>query len=280
MLTTRPVRVLRDADQDEVAALLDANPVNGVFVASRVAACGVSRWRLGAHLWGFAPNGPLEGLCYSGANLVPLTSDPAAVSAFASMARDQGRVCSSIVGPANSVLQLWEQLRPFWGAPREVRRRQPLLATAVAPDVAPDPAVREAEMADYGLLLPACVAMYTEEVGVSPLVWDGGAAYRARVAELVRGRRAYVRIEGGQVVFKAELGAVTQRVCQVQGVWVNPEWRGRGVATAGMAAVIRYALAESAPVVSLYVNDFNHSARAVYARCGFTQVDTFATVLF
>ena len=35
-----------------------------------------------------------------------------------------------------------------------------------------------------------------------------------------------------------------------------------------------------APVVSLYVNDYNRAAQQVYARCGFRRVGTFATVLF
>jgi predicted GNAT family acetyltransferase len=47
-----------------------------------------------------------------------------------------------------------------------------------------------------------------------------------------------------------------------------------------MAAVVRDALRRVAPSVTLYVNDFNHAARAVYARCGFRQAGTFATVLF
>jgi len=42
---------------------------------------------------------------------------------------------------------------------------------------------------------------------------------------------------GSQVMFKAEIGAVTPQACQVQGVWVRPELRGRGLAVAGMAAV-------------------------------------------
>ena len=32
--------------------------------------------------------------------------------------------------------------------------------------------------------------------------------------------------------------------------------------------------------VSLYVNDYNTRARAMYARCGYEQVNEFATVLF
>ncbi len=33
-------------------------------------------------------------------------------------------------------------------------------------------------------------------------------------------------------------------------------------------------------VSSLYVNGFNHVARAAYQRIGFTQIGSFATVLF
>jgi predicted GNAT family acetyltransferase len=60
---------------------------------------------------------------------------------------------------------------------------------------------------------------------------------------------------------------------------VAPEWRGRGLGTAAMSAVIRDALRRVAPSVSLYVNDYNHSARRVYERCGMRRVGTFATVL-
>jgi predicted GNAT family acetyltransferase len=122
--------------------------------------------------------------------------------------------------------------------------------------------------------------MFTEEVGVSPIGPDGGAGYRARVAELIGAGRAFARIEDGQVIFKAEIGAVTPRACQVQGVWVRPEYRGRGLAATGVAAVVAEALRSIAPVVSLYVNDFNAPARAAYRRAGFTEVDTFMSVLF
>jgi predicted GNAT family acetyltransferase len=47
-----------------------------------------------------------------------------------------------------------------------------------------------------------------------------------------------------------------------------------------MAAVVRAAQASIAPVVSLYVNDFNIAARRSYERVGFREVGTFASVLF
>jgi len=61
---------------------------------------------------------------------------------------------------------------------------------------------------------------------------------------------------------------------------VAPAHRGRGMGTAGTAAVVEYALAAIAPVVSLYVNDFNTAARAAYRRVGFDEVGQYASVLF
>jgi len=274
------LRLLTDRDCADALALCDRDPVANVFVGSRIRASGLDPVRLAAQLWGYQEDGRLVSLCYSGANLVPVEAVPAAVIAFAQRARSQGRRCSSIAGPAAPVAGLWEQLAPFWGRPREVRARQPLLAIAGDPLVPPDPLVREVRQDEVGALLPASIAMFTEEVGVSPLGPDGGAAYRARVTELVRAGRAFARIEDGDVVFKAEVGAVTPWACQVQGVWVPPRLRGQGIATHGMAAVVTIARRTIAPVVSLYVNDYNMPARAAYRKVGFAEVGTFMSVLF
>jgi predicted GNAT family acetyltransferase len=274
------LRLLTDRDRDEALVLCDRDPVSNVFVRARIQGSGLDPMRLGAQVWGFHDAGRLVSLCYVGANMVPVEAIPPAVAAFADRARRQGRRCSSIAGPASVVADLWRQLGPYWDRPREVRTRQPLMAIAGDPLVRPDPAVRLVRPAEVGILLPASVAMFTEEVGVSPIGADGGAAYRARVAELVAAERSLARIEDGQVIFKAEIGAVTARACQVQGVWVPPELRGRGHASRGMAAVVAFARRSLAPVVSLYVNDFNAPARAAYRRAGFAEVGTFMSVLF
>ena len=280
MLRTAGVRLLDARDTDDVRALLARDPVADAFVGARVDVAGLDSWRLGAELWGYGERGRLESLCYSGANLVPVQATGDAVRAFAERARRQGRRCSSIVGPSGAVLDMWRVLQPHWGRAREVREVQPLLAVHGAPQAAGDPEVRLVRPEEIEVLMPACVAMFTEEVGVSPLAGDGGALYRARVEELIASGRAFARIDDGQVVFKAEVGAATRAACQVQGVWVHPSLRGRGVGTAGMAAVVRQAQASIAPVVSLYVNDFNVAARRSYAKVGFQQVGTFASVLF
>jgi uncharacterized protein len=274
------VRLLDERDRAAVLAICDRDPVTNVFVGSRVRALGLTPSRLGAQLWGHGTGGRLESLCYSGANLVPVASTPDAIIAFADKALRQGRRCSSLVGVATDIQALWGQLRPHWGPARDIRQVQPVLAIDGPPLVPPDPLVRRVRMSEIDILWPASVAMFTEEVGVSPLSGDGGASYRARLEQLVRAGRAFARIEDGKVIFKAEVGAVTPQVCQVQGVWVRPDQRGRGLAAPAMAAVVAESRQSIAPVVSLYVNDFNTPARATYARVGFTERNRFMSVLF
>lgn len=281
MLTTTSTRVLTPSDLDEALEVLSREPVHNAFVAARVYSSGLDPWRLGGEMWGWYQDGRLKSLCYAGANLVPLCAGPVAVRAFAERARRQGRRCSSIVGPAGPTSALWARLEPHWGPARVVRARQPLMVTSTeSTQVAPDPWVRRVRKDEMDEIMPACVAMFTEEVGVSPLAGDGGLIYQARVAELVGAGRAFARFENGEVVFKAEIGAATPHACQIQGVWVAPERRGQRLSEGGMAAVLRYALREVAPVASLYVNDFNLAARASYRRVGFVESGSFMSVLF
>lgn len=281
MLTHTTTRVLEPSDLGAALAILESDPVANAFVTSRVQVAGLDPWRLGGEMWGWYADGVLRSLCYSGANLVPICAGPEAVRAFADRARRAGRRCSSIVGPIEPTTLLWRLLEPGWGPAREVRANQPLMVTdRPSADVEPDPYVRRIRKDEMDIVLPACVAMFTEEVGVSPLAGDGGLLYQARVAELIAAGRSFARIDDGKVVFKAEIGAATPQACQIQGVWVAPEYRGRRLSETGMSAVLNHALADVAPLVSLYVNDFNTAARRAYGRVGFRETGAFMSVLF
>lgn len=257
--------------------MLDADPVAACMVAGRVEVAGADPYRLGGELWGVGAR--LNGLCFSGPNLMPLRGNRSAVHAFAERALRVPRICSSLVGPADLVLDLWRELEPQWGPARDIRPDQPLLAMHEAPHVTPDPMVRRVYPEELDRYLPAAVAMFIEEVGVDPRAEDGGSGYRARVAELVAAGRAFARFENGRVVFKAEIGALSGQVGQIQGVWVHPSRRGLGFGASGTAAVVER-LQRLGRTASLYVNDFNIPARAAYKRVGFTQTGSYATVLF
>lgn len=255
------------------------------MVTARVEAAGIDPLRLGGELW--APDarslrvGRVSGLCFSGPNLIPLTGDMAAMRSFAERAVRRGRRCSSLVGPATQVLTLWGELSPEWGPARDLRAEQPLLALDESPHVPVDLQVRQVQPRDLHRYLPAAVAMFIEEVGADPRMGDGGASYRARVAELIASGRAFARFdERGEVIFKAEIGALSSTVGQIQGVWVHPRHRGKGLGAAGTAWVASRLINGMRRTASLYVNSYNLPALGAYRRVGFRKVGEYATVLF
>jgi len=278
--TAGVLRVLSPRDVSAVMEVLAKDPVAHCFVTSRVKGSGLDPWRLGGELWGWSEDGELVSLLYLGANLVPVETTPAARTAFAERLRRLGRRCSSIVGPSEDVSELWPLIADSWGPTRDMRSRQPLLVMDSDSAVVADYGVRQVHESELDVLVPACVAMFTEEVGISPTSGGGGDAYRARILELIRMGRAYARIDDGKVIFKAEIGAIGDGVCQVQGVWVAPEYRGLGLGAPGMASVVALARRQAAPVVSLYVNDYNLPARRLYERVGFRDAGTLTTILF
>ena len=195
-------------------------------------------WRLGGEVWGYVVRRPSRvGFCAAtlGANLVPVETTPDARLAMAAFELSSragiGRRCSSIVGPQSSRYArcLGVCWSTSWGVAREVRAdQQPLLVIEGQTFECPrrSTGVRQgAGSTRSTYCIPACVAMFTEEVGVSP-VWPvvertastdrAGCARSSRIRARVRPDRGRDR-----VVFKAEIGAVSERACQVQGVWVD-----------------------------------------------------------
>ena len=274
LVDERRVSVVRDILA--VRQVLDEDPVASCMVASRVAEHGIEPSAIGGELW--TRRRATESLCFAGANLIPLRGSPGALNAFADKAMSSARRCSSLVGRAELVLPMWQRLEPVWGPARDVRAHQPLMALKTTPLCAIDPAVRLVRIDELDAYLVAAIDMFIGEVGIDPRVGDGGRGYRRRVAGLITAGRAWARFDRGEVVFKAEVGSQSPAVGQIQGVWVRPDQRGRGIGTAGTAAVAA-AVVGSGRIASLYVNSFNAVARATYARIGFTEVASFATVL-
>lgn len=272
--------MLGPGDLDDVLALLARDPVVNVVPDYRTRLTRLEQRWLGGEMWGYYDEGVLTSVCHAAANLIPAMAGPTAARCFAERAVQHGRRCSTLLGLSSAVDPMWEVLEPRWPPPRDVRRGQRHLEIRAVPAVAPDPDVRRSTMPEIDLVYPAAVAMYTEEVGISPEAGGGAPAYRARVAQLISRGWSFVRIEDGRVVFKAEVAAATPHACQLQDVYVVPDRRGEGLATAGLAAVVDVALREIAPVVSLYVNAHNLAARRAYEKIGFHQTATFTTVMF
>ncbi|GAB3058889.1 GNAT family N-acetyltransferase [Intrasporangium mesophilum] len=274
-----PVRPLSVADRAAALACCGRDRVANVFVAARIVEGSIASSP--GSLLGHWSDGQLAGLAWVSANVVPVELDEDGIAAMATRIMRMRRQCASLFGPSEQVNALWERLGPTWGPVRAVRTHQPLLTTSTRPSALGlplDPDVRPARLNEVDIVLPAAAHMFTEEIGYPPY-HGSDRGYRASIGALIRAGHTYVKVEDGEVVFKADVGSLALGCAQVQGVWLHPRLRGQGLSVPAMASVVEQVLDGLADEVSLYVNDFNVAARSTYARCGFRQVGAFTTVL-
>ena len=274
------IRVLDDADTLSLRALVETDPVCNIFIDAQLALTGSARPGQGGSLiLGRFEDGILRSACWVGANVVPINMGTEESEEYGRVLLRLNRNFASCFGPSNAVMGMWKVLSTGSRQAFNVRPRQPFMTLSGGPAIEPAGGLRASRNDEYDKVLPACATMFEEELGYSPLV-HGGSFYRARVRSLILSEHSMIETdEAGEIRFKAELGTVTARATQIQGVWMNPKYRGAGLAAGYMAAAAQYAL-ELAPVTSLYVNDYNHSAIATYRRVGFEEVGEFATILF
>ena len=274
------LRRLHGVDTAKAVALCERHPVDSVLLRVAIEQTGIgASFSLGR----FDADRELTALAWEYGNILPLGFDEDGLDEVAEEFAGRRRTGSSIVGPADQVMGLWNRICKRWGPARDVRERQFSMVMDSDPDVVADPLVQPAGVGDVSLVFPASVAMYIEEVGYDPT--SHGAGYAYRVARLVRSQHTFIRKapladgSGERVVFKADVGALAGGVAQLQGVWVAPDLRGRGIATAGVAAVVKLVRERLAPTLSLYVNDYNAAAIATYTRVGFRIAGRWATVV-
>jgi uncharacterized protein len=266
------VRPLGRDDQALALAMLDRNPTRDAFIASRILHDSALTSFGPSPLWGAFDHGQLlRGMLHIGPNLVPATDDEAACEALAPAASGL-YLARMVVGERATVELLWSLIGASYPPPREVRTRQHVYAVGPDqlvhdPDAKAPGVARLAAKADEDQVLLLSAAMYAEEMGENPLARDPDG-YRRRVRTLTARGWTYVYDVGGDLQFKMDVGCASDRTAQIQGVYVPPELRGRGVGTVAMAACCALAF-DRHPNLSLYVNDFNIPAIALYERIGF-----------
>jgi RimJ/RimL family protein N-acetyltransferase len=176
----------------------------------------------------------------------------------------------AIISPAHLVETLWSRLRTRVDPPTVVRMNQPVYALtprAGLPDLG---RARFSTRYDLDRLVPACAAMHREEVGIDPLERDA-AGYRERIRELAELRRSIVLEMDGEIAAKCEFSAVTDSAVQLMGVWTHPRFRRRGLAAELLRETCGHIFL-SGKTVTLFVNDFNTPAIALYESLGFERI--------
>lgn len=283
-LPSRPplfLRRLHRIDRAAAVELCRADPIDAAFIQQNIEQGSIG---ISGALGLFArPESRLVAIAWDSGTISLVGFCEDGLDVLADSLRGRPHCANLFVGPRQQVMGLWNRVEETWGPPSEVREPQYSMAIDTDSECEGDDEVRPAVLDEASLVLPAAVAMFTEEVGYDPTTQ--GNAYALRMRSLIRAGRTYVKLgpredgTGRRVIFKADVGILSSDVAQIQGVWTAPDLRGQGIATASMASVVRQVRRDHAPTVSLYVNHHNHAAITVYERVGFTIRSEWASVL-
>ena len=105
------------------------------------------------------------------------------------------------------------------------------------------------------------------ESGINPYEVDP-KGFRARCARRIEMGRTWVMEEDGRLLFKADIQADTPDVIYLEGVWVAPAERGKGIGRNCMRQLCRDLLTRTKSVC-LLVNEDSKRAHTFYRMCNF-----------
>ncbi|MBW3602129.1 MAG: GNAT family N-acetyltransferase [Actinobacteria bacterium] len=207
--------------------------------------------------------------------LVP-AGDPAAGPHLADAAERAG--WSVLVGDAplaRSLLHAW---------PRGLLRRRPkareqrFMLTRRRPRVPATPGFRPAHDGDLQELTDFACRLHVEDEMGPPISRSGQEVVRARARDRVARGATWVVERRGRPVAKVDVALCSRRRgAQLAGVYVERDWRGRGLGAAAVGLTTRHLLDAGVPGVTLHVRSDNVAAIAAYRRAGL--VDAGALVL-
>ena len=262
--------------EPEVLDYLSRRPLHTVFLRGFIRDNGlVSALNRGIFFCCRDAAGRLAGVALIGHATLFEVSAEAALRAFAETAQCHGSI-HMIMGERPSVERFWGYYAPHGQEPRRACREVLMeLGHRVESDVEAD-GLRLADLGDLPQVMEAQALMAFEESGVDPREADP-AGFERRCARRIERGRVWVMREGSELVFKADVMSETPEVAYLEGVYVNPSCRGRGLGLACMARLSEELL-ERVGSLCLLVNERNVSALTFYRAAGFVARGGYDTV--
>jgi GNAT superfamily N-acetyltransferase len=264
---TVSVGKLTNEDRNEVLSFLTERPIHTVCMVGFIRDNGLeSELNRGTFYGCRNSEGRLEGVALIGHTTLIEVRTERALKEFAPVAQ----VCSNtflIMGEQERIEQFWNHYADEGQETRLICRE--LLFEMRRPVQVPEKVegLRLATIDDLELIAPVHAAMSEAESGVNPLTVDP-VGFRQRCARRIERKRVWVVIENGMLVFKADIQADTPDVTYLEGIYVNPAMRSRGIGRACLSELTQQVLLRSKSVCVL-VNENNPKAHAFYRLSNF-----------
>lgn len=270
------VEQLTSTHEAEVLDFLSRRPIHTVALVGFISDNGLVSPLNRSHFYGCRNRqAQLEGVALIGhATLMETTTDRA-LEAFAEIAR-KCRTAHMIVGEQ-------ERIQGFLTYYSEGGQETRLACRELLFELRWPIAVREgisglrpATTEDLDLVMPLHAQMAFEESGVNPLEKDP-EGFRQRCTHRIEKGRTWVLVQNGALLFKADVISDTPEVTYLEGVWVNPDERGKGYGLRCLSQLAQTLLSRSQSLC-LLVNETNTAAQLFYKRAGYKLRSAYDTI--
>jgi predicted GNAT family acetyltransferase len=269
------VAALTDEHRAEALDFLAARPIHTVFMAGLIRDNGlVSPLNRGSFYGCRDEQGQLMGVAIIGHITALETTSDAALEAFARLAQEYGQA-HAILGESEMVEQFWNYYAEA-GQQLRLACREVLFAQSWPVEMQEPVNLRRATLEDLEQVLPVHAEMAYEESGINPLEKDP-EGFRRRMARRIEQGRVWVLVVEGRLLFKADVISETPGATYIEGVYVNPEERGKGYGLRCLSQLSR-TLLQSTRAVCLLVNERNQSARGLYRKAGYKMRGHYDTI--
>ena len=270
------IRELTRSDESEVLQFLGARPIHTIFMAGLIHDNGLISPRNRGSFYGARNRrGQLEGVALIGhATFVEVHAEHA-LTAFARVARNCQNT-SLIRGERQATDTFWRYFAEQDESPRLVCSEHLFEIKDEVVVESRNDKLRVATMSDLESVISINAAMALEEGGSNPLQTDP-TGFRARTIQRTEKGRVWVWVEDHRLIFKADIVSQTPDAIYLEGIYVNPEERGKGYGFQCLTQLCSL-LQQSSQSICLTVNERNKPAVALYTKAGFRQHSNYETI--
>lgn len=229
------LRLLGDANEQEVLEFLNIRPVHTVAMASFIRDNGMESAENRGKFYGYRNAwGTLEAVALIGHTTLVEARSKDSLAALALAARESETPIHFMMSDGQTIETFWNLYAGGNRAPRLVCPELLFELTFPFPVQKCQWKVRCAEASELEQIARAHDEVAFIESGSSPLTKDR-AGFLKRCLKRIEQRRTFVVFDDGKLVFKADIAAETSDAVYLEGIYVAPEYRGQGVGSSCLA---------------------------------------------
>ncbi len=271
------LHLLKNENEPEVLEFLNQRPVHTVVMTSFIQDNGLESKDNRGKFFGYRnAKGTLEGVALIGHTTLIESRSMDSLHAFAIIARQSDTPIHILMSDGKTIETFWKYYADAHQKPRLVctellfELNFPFFMQECKWDV------RLAERGELAPIAEAHAEVAFIESGVDPLRTDR-EGFLKRTLKRIEKKRTFVVFENGKLLFKADIVAETSDVYYLEGIYVAPEMRGKGIGASCLAKLSVELLNHKQHICMLTNVDFK-TARRSFEKAGYKNTDRCTTI--